>query len=87
MRLKTDMTNHHPLSSASSPQTSQESLLESSQCLKVTPEEKAGTIPGSTVAMAVVSRLKLLQDNVWDVKHTRCANVRKQKHTKLYTLT
>ena len=52
-------------------QASQESLSESLQSLKMTPEEKAGTISGSTIAIAVALCLKF-----WDVKHARCKKIR-----------
>ena len=58
------MTDHHSSSSSSSPQPSQESTAESLQSLKVTPEEKTGTIPSSIIAMEVALSLKQLQVNV-----------------------
>ena len=58
------MTDYHSSLSSSSPQVSQESLPESSQSLNITPDEKAGTIPGSAVVTAVALSLRLLQVNV-----------------------
>ena len=49
----------HPSSLPSlSPQASHESTSESLQRLKVTPDKKAGTIPGTTIATVVELSLR-----------------------------
>ena len=44
--------------------------------LKGTPEEKAGTIPGSTISTAVAWSLRQPQLMFWDEKHTGYGKVR-----------
>ena len=55
------MTDHYSSLSSS---LSQESIPESSQSLKVMPEGKAGTTPGSTITTAVTPSLVLPQVTV-----------------------
>ena len=59
--LQNEMTNQISSfsSPASHPQQSQDSPPHISQYLKVTPELKTGTIPGSAVANAVALSLKM----------------------------
>ena len=59
--VRTDMTDHPSPSSVSSLQTqaSPSSFSECSQSLKVMPEEKADTIPGSSIATLMALSFKL----------------------------
>ena len=54
-RLRTDMTDYQSTSSflSSQAQGSLSSSFECSLSLKVTPKEKAGTIPGTVIAASV----------------------------------
>ena len=58
------MTDYQSSSSTSSPQlqVSQELFPENLQSLKVTSEEKAGTIPGGTIVTTTVLIPRLPQD-------------------------
>ena len=58
------MKDHPSPPSSSSPQPSKESIPKSLQSLKITPEEKTGTMLGSAMAAAVVLSLRQPYINV-----------------------
>ena len=70
-----DMTDHSSqFSSKSSP-----SLPKIPQYLNVTPEGKAGTVPGSTIATAVTLSLRQLQVTVLECETYKVCKSKKQK--------
>ena len=76
------MKNCHLSAISSSPEASQQSIPESLQSFKDTPEEKTGTIPGSVTATAVTLSLRLQQVNVSGCETYRAYRSKKTKeHT------